>query len=226
MGRLITVEELPQYAGGDLKLDSVATEMPEFRMRVFRYAPSDISVPPCCRSRSCTSAATTSTSGGEARAASAPVKARLCEDCLLGEGDVSVARLGERPDVRRGIGRGLLRHRLVHLLAVAGDRMRGADVRAWRHRRHVCRERQDEARRRRPRPRRRDEDNDRRARGEDPRDDRSGGLEQPAWRAKDDDDKCGARRSASSITPVRYSAAIGWMIPSSSATTTVGRPVD
>jgi hypothetical protein len=46
MGRLITVEELPQYAGGDLKLDSVATGMPEFRMRVFRYAPSDISVPP------------------------------------------------------------------------------------------------------------------------------------------------------------------------------------
>ena len=45
MGRLITVEELPQYAGGDLKLDSVATGMPEFRMRVFRYAPSDISVP-------------------------------------------------------------------------------------------------------------------------------------------------------------------------------------
>ena len=46
MGRLITVEELPQYAGGDLRLDSVATGMPEFRMRVFRYAPSDISVPP------------------------------------------------------------------------------------------------------------------------------------------------------------------------------------
>jgi hypothetical protein len=32
--------------------------------------------------------------------------------------------------------------------------------------------------------------------------------------------------SASSITPVRYSAAIGWMMPSTSATTTAGRAVD
>ena len=44
MGRLITVEELPKYAGGELKLDSAATGMPEFRLRVFRYAPSFLPV--------------------------------------------------------------------------------------------------------------------------------------------------------------------------------------
>ena len=46
MTRLITIEELPQYAPGELKLDSSAVGRPDFRMRVFRYAPSDICVPP------------------------------------------------------------------------------------------------------------------------------------------------------------------------------------
>lgn len=46
MTKLITIEELPQYAPGELKLDSSATGRPDFRMRVFRYAPSDICVPP------------------------------------------------------------------------------------------------------------------------------------------------------------------------------------
>ena len=41
MTKLITIEELPQYAPGELKLDSSATGRPDFRMRVFRYAPSD-----------------------------------------------------------------------------------------------------------------------------------------------------------------------------------------
>lgn len=46
MGQLITVEELPRYAPGELKLDSVAVGRDDFRLRVFRYAPSDIWVPP------------------------------------------------------------------------------------------------------------------------------------------------------------------------------------
>lgn len=45
MGRLITVEELPTYAPGELTLDSAGIGRPEFRTRVFRYKPSDISVP-------------------------------------------------------------------------------------------------------------------------------------------------------------------------------------
>ena len=46
MTKLVTIEELPQYAPGELKLDSSAVGRPDFRMRVFRYAPSDICVPP------------------------------------------------------------------------------------------------------------------------------------------------------------------------------------
>ena len=46
MSRFITIEELPQYAPGKLMLDSAAVGRPDFRMRVFRYAPSDICVPP------------------------------------------------------------------------------------------------------------------------------------------------------------------------------------
>lgn len=46
MGQLITVEELPRYAPGELKLDSLEVGKADFRLRVFRYAPSDIWVPP------------------------------------------------------------------------------------------------------------------------------------------------------------------------------------
>src|SRR6201997_4476904 len=46
MSKFIAVEELPRYAPGELKLDSSAVGRPDFRMRVFRYAPSDIWVPP------------------------------------------------------------------------------------------------------------------------------------------------------------------------------------
>ena len=46
MSRFITIEELPQYAPGKLLLDSAAVGRPDFRMRVFRYAKSDICVPP------------------------------------------------------------------------------------------------------------------------------------------------------------------------------------
>lgn len=45
MTKLVTIEELPQYAPGELTLDSSALGRPDFRMRVFRYAPSDICVP-------------------------------------------------------------------------------------------------------------------------------------------------------------------------------------
>ncbi|MDA9497767.1 helix-turn-helix domain-containing protein [Bradyrhizobium sp. CCBAU 11357] len=46
MGQFITVEELPRYAPGELMLDSSAVGKADFRLRVFRYAPSDIWVPP------------------------------------------------------------------------------------------------------------------------------------------------------------------------------------
>jgi len=46
MARLISVDELPQYAGGELKLDSLGAGHPDFRMRIFHYHPSDILVPP------------------------------------------------------------------------------------------------------------------------------------------------------------------------------------
>jgi len=45
VGRLITVDEIPRYAGGELVLDSLGIGHPGFRMRVFRYAPSNIHVP-------------------------------------------------------------------------------------------------------------------------------------------------------------------------------------
>jgi hypothetical protein len=45
MGQFITVEELPRYAPGELVLDSPAVGKADFRLRVFRYAPSDIWVP-------------------------------------------------------------------------------------------------------------------------------------------------------------------------------------
>jgi AraC family transcriptional regulator len=46
MGQLITVEEVPLYAPGQLMLDSSAVGKDDFRLRVFRYGPSDIWAPP------------------------------------------------------------------------------------------------------------------------------------------------------------------------------------
>jgi AraC family transcriptional regulator len=46
MGQLITVEEVPRYAPGELTLDSSAVGRADFRLRLFRYGPSDIWVPP------------------------------------------------------------------------------------------------------------------------------------------------------------------------------------
>lgn len=46
MTRFITVEEIPQYIPGELLLDSLASGTPDFRLRLFRYGPSDIWCPP------------------------------------------------------------------------------------------------------------------------------------------------------------------------------------
>jgi AraC family transcriptional regulator len=46
MGELITVEEVPRYAPGKLMLDSDTVGKADFRLRVFRYGPSDIWAPP------------------------------------------------------------------------------------------------------------------------------------------------------------------------------------
>jgi AraC family transcriptional regulator len=46
MGQFVTIEEVPRYAPGELMLDSSAVGKADFRLRVFRYKPSDIWVPP------------------------------------------------------------------------------------------------------------------------------------------------------------------------------------
>jgi AraC family transcriptional regulator len=46
MGEPILVEEVPRYAPGKLMLDSSTAGRDDFRLRVFRYGPSDIWVPP------------------------------------------------------------------------------------------------------------------------------------------------------------------------------------
>jgi AraC family transcriptional regulator len=46
MGELIQVDEVPRYAPGKLMLDSSTAGRDDFRLRVFRYGPSDIWVPP------------------------------------------------------------------------------------------------------------------------------------------------------------------------------------
>jgi hypothetical protein len=54
-------------------------------------------------------------------------------DRLLGEIDVSLTAVCERPDVGRNVFGGLLRHHLVDLFAARRDRMSCADVCAGRH---------------------------------------------------------------------------------------------
>jgi AraC family transcriptional regulator len=46
MGELITVEEVERYVPGKLMLDSATVGKADFRLRVFRYGPSDIWAPP------------------------------------------------------------------------------------------------------------------------------------------------------------------------------------
>src|SRR5580698_8542826 len=46
MGELITVEEVERYVPGKLMLDSATVGKADFRLRLFRYGPSDIWAPP------------------------------------------------------------------------------------------------------------------------------------------------------------------------------------
>ncbi len=96
--------------------------------------------------------------------------------------------------------------------------MRGADVRARRHGGDVGGDGDQEAGRRRAGARRADEDRDRRLRGDDGVVDVARGVDQAARRAQREDEQrglvgVGLRRSA----PRMYSAATGWMMPSTSA---------
>ena len=56
------------------------------------------------------------------------------QDCFSGERHVAAAGVGERSHVRSGIGGGLLRGGLVHLLARARHRVRSTGVRRRCHR--------------------------------------------------------------------------------------------
>ena len=95
-------------------------------------------------------------------------------DGLGGERDVALPPLGERSRPCRQIRRDLLRHRLVRFggrVASDRDRMRGAHMRARRHRGHVGGHHDEEARRCGTCAAGSDEHSDRRPRGEHPRDD-------------------------------------------------------
>ena len=182
--------------------------------------------PSSCRSRSCTSVATTSTSGGEARAASASVNARLSRTacsaratfrCAPAASDRAYAAVSDAafldtvssifwPSPDTGCAAPMCVPGAIAATSAASVRMKPADA----------------------------------ARAPDGPTKTTTGAREVMIRETmvrvDSSSPPGVRRttttssalerSASSITPVRYSAAIGWMIPSSSATTTVGRPVD
>ena len=63
---------------------------------------------------------------------------------LLDERDVPFALRGQRARIPGDVGRHLLGHRVVDLLTIARNRMRGADVRSRRHRRDVSGNRDEE----------------------------------------------------------------------------------
>jgi hypothetical protein len=90
-----------------------------------------------------------------------------------------------------GVGRHLLRHHVVDRLAVAGDGVRGADVRARRHRRDIGGHRDEETRRGRAVSRGADEDRHRRLRADDGVIDVARGVEQAARRVQREDDQRG-----------------------------------
>ena len=96
--------------------------------------------------------------------------------------------------VRRDVRGHLLGHRVVDLFAVAGDRMRGADVRPGRHGRNVGRDRDQEAGRRGAVARWADENRDRGLRADDGVVDVAGRIDQAARRAQREDDERGAGR--------------------------------
>ena len=114
-------------------------------------------------------------------------------DCLLGQLHVALPLARDRPRVGRDVGGRLLRRGLVHLGAGAGDRMRGADVRAGRHRRHVRRDGYEEPGRRGAGAARTDVDHHRGVRLDDPRIDLARGVDQPARRPQHHDHQVRAR---------------------------------
>ena len=98
----------------------------------------------------------------------------------------------QRAHVGGQVGRGLLRRGLVHLFAAAGHRVRGANVGPRRHRRHVGRDRQNEAGRCGARAWRRDEHGHRRLRRQHAGHDVASGIDQTARRRQGEDDERGA----------------------------------
>ena len=112
------------------------------------------------------------------------------------EGDIAMPRVRQRARVRGQIFGRLLRQRLVHLLAIAFDRMGGADVRARRHGRDIGGDGEDEAGGRRARAGWCDEDRHRRSRDDHPGHDRPRGIDQPTRCAQREDHEarpCGVR---------------------------------
>jgi hypothetical protein len=66
------------------------------------------------------------------------------ENGFRGEGNIATARFRQRSRVRRNVGGGLLRRRIVHFLARARDRVSRAGMSAWRHCRDVGGDQQNE----------------------------------------------------------------------------------
>ena len=151
--------------------------------------------PSSCRSRSSTSAATKSMSGGVAVERFAVGERAAFSHGLGGER----RRCGRAPRASErayAAASDATFSAIVSSICCAGarHRVRGADVRARRHHGDVGGERDDEAGGRGARAGRADEDDDRRARGDHARDDRARRVEQAAGRAQDEDDDVGARR--------------------------------
>ena len=84
-------------------------------------------------------------------------------DRLLGQLNVPSALASQRAGVRGDIRCRLFGHGVVHRLPGAGHRVRGTDVRAWRHRGDIGRDRDQEPGRGGPGPARPDKDDHRRA---------------------------------------------------------------
>ncbi len=110
---------------------------------------------------------------------------------LLDQRDVALALRGECPGVAGDVGRHLLRHRVVDLLAIARHRMRRPDVRAWRHRGDVGRDGDQKAGRCGATPRGRHKDRDRRLRLDDGGVDIPRRVDESPGRAEHDDEQVG-----------------------------------
>ena len=179
--------------------------------------------PSSWRSRSSTSPATKSMSGGVDASASRSVNARLSVTASAASpgcgrvnwrGCARTPQRPTRPSPSSSPSSGCRRRRY---------QVGRADMRAVRHHRDVSRKDDDEAGGGRARARRVRRRRYRRACHDDARHDRARGLEQAA-RSPDHDDRGPARSaSAREMAPSMISAAIGWIIPSYSTTTAAGR---